>query len=195
VVANDPEIQDEARRLVAIGLRNPELVDAALLAGSVDVVATIGDEADFDSYIEAWKSAVTPQAEVRYLYSLAEFTDPALVERAHQLVIDGQVRSQNAPFLLARALSNRHNGQATWEFITTHWDQLTSMFASSSVVRMLSSLPRLDRPHQVEATAAFFALHPVATGARTLQQLLEKQRVNAALHQREAARLRSFLTA
>ena len=193
-VADDPEIQDEARRLVAVGLRNPELVDAALLAGSVDVVASIGDDADFEAYLDAWKSATTPQAEVRFLYALAEFSEPEAVERMQRLVLDGLVRSQNAPYLLARSLGNRHNGRATWDFITSEWDQLTAMFASSSVVRMLSTMPRLDQPDQIEATSAFFAAHPVSTGTRTLSQLLERQQVNAALRQREQGRLRQFLT-
>ncbi len=192
-VADDPEIQEEARRLVAVGLRNPELADAALLAASVDVVASIGDEADFDAFVDAWKSASTPQAEIRYLYALADFTEPELVGRVQRMVLDGLVRSQNAPFLLARSLGNRHHGRDTWEFVSTHWDQLTSMFASSSVVRMLSTMPRLDQPDQIEATSAFFTAHPVATGARTLTQLLERQQVNGALRQREQARLRQFL--
>lgn len=192
-VADDPEIQEEARRLVAVGLRNPELADAALLAASVDVVASIGDEADFNAFVDAWKVASTPQAEIRYLYALADFTDPELVGRVQRMVLDGLVRSQNAPFLLARSLGNRHNGRDTWEFVSTHWDQLTSMFASSSVVRMLSTMPRLDQPDQIEATSAFFTAHPVATGARTLTQLLERQQLNGALRQREQARLRQFL--
>jgi puromycin-sensitive aminopeptidase len=194
-VANDPEIQQEARRIVAAGQRDPELVDAALLAGSVEVVATIGDEADFDSFVDSWKSATTPQAEVRYLYALSEFTEPELVARVQELVLDGLVRSQNAPFLLARSLGNRHNGRTTWEFITEHWQALTTMFPSSSIVRMLSTLPRLDQPDQTEATAAFFSQNPVSSGSQTLHQLLEKQRVNAALRQREQSRLRSFLIA
>ncbi len=192
-VADDPEIQDEARRLVAVGLRDPELADAAHQAASVVAVAANGDEADIDGFVDAWKSASTPQAEIRYLYALADFTDPDLVERVQRLVLDGLVRSQNAPFLLARSLGNRHNGRATWDFIAAHWDELTSMFASSSVVRMLSTMPRLDQPDQIEATSAFFAAHPVATGARTLTQLLERQQINGALRQREQARLRQFL--
>ncbi|MDH5521897.1 MAG: M1 family metallopeptidase, partial [Acidimicrobiia bacterium] len=37
IVANDPEIQDEAKRATAAGLRDPELVDSSLLAAAIDV--------------------------------------------------------------------------------------------------------------------------------------------------------------
>ncbi len=194
-VANDPEIQEEAKRAVAAGLRDPELVDASLMAASVDVVASIGDEADFNDFVDGWKLAENPQAEIRFLYSLADFADPRLVARLHELVIDGQIRSQNAPFVLNRSLSGRDTGQMTWDFIATEWSRLTDMFATSSIVRMVGGITTLDRPAQAEACQAFFAANPVTTGSMTLAQLLEKQRVQVALRLREQARLRAFLLA
>ncbi|MCP3992108.1 MAG: M1 family metallopeptidase [Actinomycetia bacterium] len=194
-VANDPEIQEEAKRTVAMGQRDPELVDAALMAASVEIVASIGDGADFNDYVEAWKLASTPQEEIRYLYALSDFGHPDLARQVHQLILDGEIRTQNAPFLLARGLNNRHLGLQTWEFIVEHWSGLNSLFASSSIVRMLSGISALDRSEQAEATAAFFDANPVSTGAKTLSQLLEKQRIHVALRQREAARFAAFLTA
>ena len=192
-VANDPEIQEEAKRAVAAGLRDPELVDAALMAASVDVVASIGDEADFADFVEAWKLAATPQSEMRFLFSLAEFQEPDLVAQLHELVLDNQIRSQNAPFLLGRSLGKRHAGQQTWDFIAAEWDRLNDMFATSSIVRMLEGITRLDRPEQAEACSAFFEEHSVATGVLTLNQLLEKQRVQVAFRERERGRFTTFL--
>jgi puromycin-sensitive aminopeptidase len=194
-VAGDTEIQEEAKRLVAAARRDPDLVDATLLAASVEVVANVGDEADFNDFIDSWKRASTPQEEIRYLYALAGFSDPDLVERIHTLVLDGEVRSQNAPFLLGHSLSERDAGQLTWEFIAANWARLNEMFATGSIVRMLEGITTLDRPQQAEATAAFFHRNPVRSGGQTLSQLLEKQRVRVALRQREQARLTRFLTA
>jgi puromycin-sensitive aminopeptidase len=193
-VANDPEIQEEAKRVVATGRRDPDLVDAALLAASVEVVAAVGDEADFNDFIDSWKLAATPQEEIRYLYALSEFADPHLVERVHKLILDGEIRAQNAPFLIGRSLANRHAGQHTWEFVTANWTRLNEMFATSSIVRMLEGITALDHPDQLEATTAFFHRNPVATGGQTLAQLLEKQRVKSALRRREQSRLTRFLT-
>ncbi len=193
ITADDPEIQEESKRTVAVAHRNPELVEASLLAAAVDVVAAIGDESDFDGFIEQWKLASTPQAEIRYLNALADFSEPALVERLHALVLDGEIRSQNAPFILGRSLANRDAGLQTWRFITTNWDRLLEMFATSSIVRMLAGLPRLDRPEHAREAARFFAANPLATGERTLSQILEKQRIQVALREREADRLTAFL--
>ena len=194
-VANDPEIQEEAKRAVAAGLRDPELVDAALMAASVDVVASIGDEADFEDFAAAWKRADNPQAEIRFLFSLADFDDPKLVERLHELVLDGKIRSQNAPFVLNRSLSGRQTGPLTWDFIAAEWARLNDMFATSSIVRMVGGITTLDRPEQADVCQTFFADNPVPTGAMTLAQLLEKQRVHVAFRQRERDRLQAFLVA
>ena len=194
-VGNDPEIQEEAKRTVATARRNPELVDAALIAASVDVVASVGDEADFDDFVTAWQTATTPQEEIRYLYALADFSRADLIERLHELVANEKIRAQNAPFLLARSLSGRESGEATWRFITENWVFLNEIYATSSIPRMLAGLPTLDRADQAAETAAFFAANPLSSGGQTLRQLLEKQQINVALRDRESDRLAAFLVA
>ncbi|MFV0524720.1 MAG: M1 family metallopeptidase [Acidimicrobiales bacterium] len=195
VLANDPEIQEEAKLTVSVLIREPELVDAALSAASIDVVASLGDAADFDAFVHGWRNASTPQRELRFLYALGDFADPDLTARRHQLILDREIRAQNAPFLLGRSLAGRETGDATWTFITNHWDHLVDSFADAHMVRMLQSLPRLDRPGQPEAAAGFFTSHTVPSSPQTLAQLLEKQKVQAALRQREAGRLAAFLEA
>ena len=193
VVANDPEIQEESKRTVATGRRNPELVDTSLMAAAVDVVAASGDEADFEDFISAWKGATTPQEELRYLGALTDFPEPDLIQRVYELILAGEIRSQNAPMLLRRALVNREAGRQTWSFVAENWDQLTEMFASSLMVRMIEGVTTLTQPEDVAMVASFFQDHDVPTGGKTLIQVLEKQRVQAALRQREAGRLSEFL--
>jgi puromycin-sensitive aminopeptidase len=193
VVANDPEIQEEAKRAVAAGLRDPELVDSSLLAAAIDVVAAVGDEADFDDFVAAWKSASTPQEELRFLGALTDFDDETLIDRLHEMILDNSIRTQNSPFLLRRALLNRNHGRHTWKFIVSNWATLVDMFASSHIVRMTEGIVSLDTPADEAMAAAFFAEHAVPSGEQTLEQILEKQRVAVALRQRESERLSRFL--
>ncbi|MEZ5341934.1 MAG: hypothetical protein R2706_10930 [Acidimicrobiales bacterium] len=72
-LAGDREIQDEAKRTVAEGQRNPELVDPAVLSAAVDVAASIGEEVDFVDFVTSMKAAASPQAEGRFLNALADF--------------------------------------------------------------------------------------------------------------------------
>ncbi len=193
VVANDPEIQEEAKRLAAAGLRDPELVDSSLLAAAIDVVAATGDDADFDDFVAAWKGAKTPQEELRFLGALADFDHAHLVERLHAMILDGSIRTQNSPFLLRRGLLSRGQGRRTWAFIAEHWSTLIELFASSHIVRIMEGVVALDTDADQRMVSAFFAEHDVPSGEQTLQQLLEKQRVAVALRGREAEAFSRFL--
>lgn len=192
-LANDLEVQAESQRTVSVGRRNPELVDPALMAAAVSVTASIGDEADFEDFVQQWRNADTPQEEVRYLYALADFPDPEQASELRQMILDSKVRSQNAAFVVARLLANRHNGRDTWRFIGENWGFLNDFLASSAIPRMVATIPALDHPGDDVQAAAFFAEHPIPQAEQTLAQILERQRVRVALRQREADRLSAAL--
>jgi len=194
ILANDHEIQEEAKRTLAEGMRDPELVEASIIAAATDIVASIGDRADFDDFLTASEEAATPQEKLRYLYATSDFPDPSFHEEMYDRVFDGRIRSQNAHFWLRRSMTNRATTRQTWAFIQDRWDDLVELLASSAVVRLVEGITLLVEPGDVEATQAFFDQHPVPQGAKTLSQLLEKQRVNAALHERESLRFRSIVS-
>jgi puromycin-sensitive aminopeptidase len=193
VVANDREVQEEAQRTVGVARRNPELVDPALAAAALDVAAHVGDEADFDDFVAAAADAATPQEEIRFLGALCDFPDPDLIARLYTMTLSGEIRPQNSPLLLRRALANPVAAAQTWAFITDNWDELTSMLPVSLVPRMLEGLLYLDRPEQADAAQRFLADHPFPAGERRIDQILERQRIGVALREREAERLRRFV--
>ncbi len=193
IIADNDEIQKEAKRAVASEIRNPGLVDASVVAAAVDVAAHHGDEVDFDEFVVQWKSASSPQTEQRYLGALCDFPDDELVGRLRDRVLSGDVRSQNGPYMLRRALTNEHAGPQTWDFIKSNWTQLNNQFPTASIVRMISGVTSLVSQQQVDDCAEFFANNPVSTGQLTLAQVLERQRVQSALAARERDRLSQFL--
>ena len=101
VLGHDPDAHARARVLLDSGALSP---DPALVAASVNIVAAWGTEADFDDFLARMKAAPTPQEEQRYLGALADFPDPELMRRLLALSITDDVRTQNAPLLLRRAL-------------------------------------------------------------------------------------------
>ena len=53
---------------------------------------------------------------------------------------------------------------------------------------MVDSVKLLCSPELVDETEQFFVEHPIEQAAKTLQQVLERQRVNAEFRAREATR-------
>ncbi len=184
-VGDDDEAQRRARDLHDAYVADPDSVDPALAAAAIGVVASRGGAEEFDLFWARHRAAGDPQTAIRYLHALARFEDPALVERMLALSVDG-MRTQDAPYVLGRALANRHASERVWRFIRDDWAALNERFPSNSIVRMLGGLASLTDAALAGDVRAFFADHDVPQGAKTLAQHLERMQVNVALRRREA---------
>jgi hypothetical protein len=185
VTGADPEVQAFAREVEA-EFRAGDTVDPALAAASVQVVAASGGTEDYDRFVQRWKSASTPQEQLRYLYSLGEFRDPALVDRTVALARSSEVRSQNLPSVWVRSVANREYGERAWDALKEHWSELERRVAPTTLVYCVDGIRFLTTPELVADAQAFFDAHPIAPSRLMLLQLLERQRVNASLRARAA---------
>jgi len=170
-------------------------VDPSLAAASVAIVAAGGTPEDFERYLEAIGSARTPQEELRYLYALPDFRDAGLVQRTVEMTLSGEIRTQNAPGVLARAVANREHGDRAWAFIKEHWDEIVSRLAPTTLVYAADGVRYLTEPEQVEDAASFFETHPITQSALQLRQILERQRVNEAFRRRATPELMGAFSA
>ena len=185
-LGDDPDVHARARVLLDAGALAP---DPALVAASVNVVAAWGTAADFDDFVARMKAAATPQEEQRYLGALADFPDPELVRRLLAMSITDEVRTQNAPLLLRRALTNRDHGALAWFFVADEWDTINARFPSNSIARLLEGIRSLSAPSVAPEVFVFFEDHEVPQGDKILAQHLERLEVNVALRAREAEAL------
>ena len=95
-------------------------------------------------------------------------------------------------FLRARFIGSRQLlqcGAAAWTFIKKNWKEINERYPDNAIPRMLSGIVRLDTAELAADTSEFLGSHPVPQGTKTVAQHLEKQRVNVALRQRDAAQL------
>ncbi|MGH9062428.1 MAG: M1 family metallopeptidase [Acidimicrobiales bacterium] len=187
-VAADPEVRARAGRLHAQSLAGTATMASDLAPAIVATVAAAGGAAEYEAFLERYRHPSTPQEELRYLYALAGFEDDALVARTLELSVT-EARTQNGPFLLSRLLANRAGGVATWAFLTERWDALLSRFPDNTIPRMLDGLTALARSGLVQEVHSFFAGHPLPSGQRTVDQILERLDVNVAFTEREGPHL------
>ena len=160
----------------------------------LDVVASDGGPAEFEAFLDRYRAPSNPQEEIRYLYALAAFSDPALATRTFDLALT-EVRTQNAPFLLQSLVANRINGPAAWGRITVEWDGLVARFPSNILPRMLDGVRGLCNPPELATeVTAFVQAHPLPAGGKTVEQILERLGVNVAFGRREAPGLAATLT-
>ena len=193
VQADDADAQARARAIDAAWEQDPASVDAELAAVATTIIAATGDADDYDRWLDRALHGATPQVQLRHLHALAEFPDADLIRRTCELAISDDVKTQNAPFLLRGAIGNREHGALAWDFVRRNWATLTARFPRNTIVRMVETVKLLDRPEEVADVQAFFAEHPIEQAQKTLDQVLERQRVNAAVRARAAAPVRVAL--
>ena len=184
----DELVRARARELFEAAAGSGAAVEPNLAAAAVQVAAAAGDETDYERMLELYRSADTPQGELRYLQSLLLFENAALFERTLELFA-AEVRTQNAPYLLGAAMTHLDHGPAAWAFIRDRWDELTDRFPQNSISRMVGGIRGLHTRELAGEVEAFFSEHEVPQGALTVAQHIEKMWVNVRLREREGARI------
>jgi puromycin-sensitive aminopeptidase len=190
----DEAARTRARDLYAQWSDDPSSVDSELVAASTSIIAATGNTAEYESMLDRSSSGSTPQEQLRHLHLLAEFPDEGLMIRTCELAMSDEVRSQNAPFLLRGCIGNQANGSVAWRFVRRNWNAINDRFPRNTIVRLIETVKVLDQPDQVADVQGFFAEHPIPQGAKTLEQILERQRVNAATRSRSSESLRAAFT-
>jgi puromycin-sensitive aminopeptidase len=192
-LAEDTGARARAADLHRAYLKSRSSVDPALAAAAAGILADVGEAADYDAFLERFGAAADPQVEQRYLYLLADFEDPDLFARTLALTLTDQVRSQNAPYVIRRGLTNRERGADAWTWITEHWDEANARFPSNSIARMLGGVRALDDAGLADEVEAWLDEHPVPQGDKQVRQARERLRVNVAYRAREAESLKVHL--
>ena len=167
-------------------LVNSGSVEPNVAAAVTGVVATKGDRAQYEVFVDKHHNPSTPQEERRYQSALSAFPGEAEMHRTLDMTLDGTIRTQDAPYLLAMCMRNKEQGFKAWQFIKDNWSRINKDFPSNSIVRMLSGVTSLSDPDQAKDVLEFFDDHDVPQGQLTLQQTLEKLRVNVELRTRES---------
>ncbi|HEX4209174.1 MAG TPA: ERAP1-like C-terminal domain-containing protein, partial [Candidatus Binataceae bacterium] len=190
-LGEDPKVQGRAADLYAMWQREPSRANRDLQPALVNILAHAGDLARYTEFKQHFKSARTPQEEQRYLFALANFTRIELLRQTMQMTLNGEVRTQNAPFLMHSLLYNRVSRYEAWDFIKANWETMVNRFPDSALPRMCEAIVALvDKQPEVEE---FFAEHKIRLGGKLIDQHLERLSVAVAFRSREGAKLEQSL--
>jgi puromycin-sensitive aminopeptidase len=192
-LGDDAEAAARCRERLDAYLADPSSVEASLAAAALSTSAALGDEALHDQLAQRFRTADNPQDRERFLFSLARFRDPDCLARTLELSMSGEVRTQDAPYLLGQAVNNRDNGEAAWNFVAKHWDEVNDRFPDNSIPRMVGGIRSLRERSVAHQAATFLAEHPVPQGELLVRQHLERMWVTVALNERESGRFAASL--
>lgn len=194
-LGNDPDVQRQAVAHYEQFAHDPAAVDPNVVPALVTILAHLGDEARYEEFSERYRNAGTPQEERRYLFSLAGFQSPSLLARTLAHTIDGEIRTQDAPFVVSAGLGNVYGRESAWEFVKTNWDRMDRLFPKQGIRRMCGGIANLATPELEQDVRTFFTSRQIDLGGKTLDQYLEQLRIAVAFRERELSTMKDHLSA
>ncbi len=187
----DSDCWQRARQLYANYRREASSVDRNLVPALISILAYSGSEAEYREFKDNFKAARNPQEEQRYLFSLAAFRRVELLRATMELTLSGEVRTQNAPYLLHSLMYNTVCREEAWRFLKRNWDTMVERYPENSIPRMCEGVIALATLE--DEVREFFATHKVKQAGKTIDQHLERLRVAVEFRKREGANLERLL--
>ncbi len=192
-LGRDQGVQAQAAETYAALRKHTRDIDPNVIPALVSILAYTGDEIRYEEFLDRFRQAETPQEERRYLFSLATFRTPELLERTLTKTLTDEIRTQDAPFLVSALLHNVYIREKAWEFVKTNWDRMDGLFPKSGLRRMCGGVIGLSTPELERDVRAFFSSRRIDLGGKTLEQYLEQLHIAVAFRQRDRAAIREAL--
>ena len=192
-VGNDNAAQTKAQDLFVNATQAATSVDPNILPALVFTMAFIGDDQCYKDFTNKIAQASTPQEERRYIYALTGFRDPSLLDRTLEKTLNGDIRTQDAPFVVSAILMNVYGRDQAWTFVKNNWDKMDQLFPKQGLRRMCGGIVGLAHPDLEKDVKLFFEQKNIDLGGKTLAQYLEQLNIAVAFQQRNQSTLRQQL--
>ncbi|HNV27251.1 MAG TPA: M1 family aminopeptidase, partial [Nitrospira sp.] len=192
-LGRDETIQAQAREAYTALQQQSRSIDPNVIPALVSILAFTGDAARYEEFSGRFRQATTPQEERRYLFSLAAFRAPELLERTLAKTLTDEIRTQDAPFLVSSLLHNVYSREKAWEFVKTNWERMDKLFPKSGLRRMCGGITGLSTPELERDVRDFFASRKIDLGGKTLEQYLEHLHIAVQFRERDREAIRALL--
>lgn len=190
-IGGDPEIISKATVLAQDAIGGDSDLDPELVTAALSVYSYNGGSEEYSELWEAYREAVTPLEQRRFLRSVAGVGVEDLAIDTLDKIVNGDIRTQDGFWVFATLLRGKA-GPAVWNSARQRWDDLLDQMPGMTKQRVVEGLPALSQPEVAADVKAFFAEHPVPDAKRALAQKLERLDANVALRERETERVTEY---
>ena len=176
----DVNTLDTANKMFEEYILSPSSINPDLRSAVFELVAQSGS---FNSYKTLHNLAIQSQGQeekLRLLFSLASFNDQSLLTKTLNIAMGPEVRSQDTVSLISAVAGNRIGRKLAWDFIKNNWIELNRRYGAGGflIMRLASITGFFNSTDLATDVEVFFKENPAPSANRTIQQSLERIRLN-----------------
>ncbi len=191
----DAALMKEAQRLAHAYAHDAASIDPALATNALRLSAMRGDGALFSEYQRRFETTQIPADRQRYLLSLGEFRDPALVGRALEYALDSKTRPQEV-LTIPNVISEGDlvNEDRAFEWMTANYAAIVKRIPPD-VAAFLPQFADGCSEARLERATKFFAdpAHQVEGTQKELAKVADSVANCVSLRKREGPSVAEFL--
>ncbi len=161
------------------------------------LVAQEGDESTYDTMWRLEREADLHEERMRLLGALTRFQSRELLSDMLERSLSDEVRSQDTVLVVVSLAGNRYGKDLAWEFIKENWEEFDRRYGRGgfAIMRLVGITGSFTDPERAKDVEDFFESHPAPSAARTIQQSLERIRLNATWLERNREGVAGWLAA
>ncbi|MBI4818160.1 MAG: M1 family metallopeptidase [Deltaproteobacteria bacterium] len=186
-IARQKDVIVASEEASALEQKDAKAVDPNLAGTCLAIAARFGDAARYEvwmkTYLDRRSSGASPQATLRYLYTLGEFHSDELVTRTLGHLEDGTIAQESVGVVLGQLLASRHAEVLAWAHTKSRWADLRKRVGDMGLSRLVEAVGALSPKYRADIVS-FFETNPPAGAERALARALQRMDEGADLARR-----------
>ena len=178
----DEETLREGNRRFSAYVEDRASVAADIRGVVFGVAARTGNRKIYDTVWEFYTDSDLPEEKIRLLMSLGRFEQSELLAETLDRSLSDDVRAHDTIGLVHSVATNRFGLEQAWEFLKENWSEFYRRYGEGgfALMHLVSFTSAFTTEEKREDVERFFRDHPAPAAERTIQQSLERIRINIA---------------
>ena len=136
------------------------------------------------------------EEKVRLHGALCSFSDSSLLDRALEISLSDKIRAQDSIRIIVGVSSSSLGRALAWDFVRNNWKEIDKRYGDGGFAlnRLVSLVSGFSEEKRISEVEDFFEKNPTPAAERSIQQALERIRLNTAWKKKFSSEISSFLT-
>tara|TARA_B100000676_G_scaffold78501_1_gene78240 strand:- start:2807 stop:5386 length:2580 start_codon:yes stop_codon:yes gene_type:complete len=161
-----------------------------------NTTAQNGDTSIFNQILDLEEKVELQEEKVRLHGALCSFSDSSLLDRALEISLSDRIRAQDSIRIIVGISSSSLGRSLAWDFVRNNWKEIDNRYGDGGFAlnRLVSLVSGFSEEKRISEVEDFFEKNPTPAAERSIQQALERIRLNTAWKKKFSSEISSFLT-